>query len=925
MAPGVRSLTVRIVGDVQDYIRKLQQAEAATSRHGKALHGAGQAHAAFGRSVAGAAGVLLGGAGLVSALHSSIDAAVKSQEVQRRSEQQLKALGISYEQHAKQIESVIQKQSQLSALDDEDLQSSFTNLVRVTKDVNRALELNGVAADVARGKNVSLEQATMIVTKASLGQLGALKRMGVEIPPVTAAVDALKDSKAKYTQAELAAAKAADATATRQQAVQQLQRQFAGQAEAYGKTAAGAQDRLRVASENLRESIGEALLPTVEKVANGVSGWLGKAENLEKVQRGVNGVVETATKVVGALWPQVQRAAGAADAVAKAVGGWDKAFMLVTGGLLASKMIGLANSIGGRNGLTNAVFRATLSITGKGGLLGALSAIPAAIATSVIVTKVVRDLTGSESAGNVAGGAAGGAAAGGLLGKVAGNAGRGVKAGGPVGAVVGALVNPDSVGAGLIPVWDGARWAGVSDAGQAYWTQQRAASGLGSPVAGLDAYTPAPIESTTSSKTTAIPRSPLASPGAVDRSSSAAASDGRIGGRGGGGGRSGSQADAQTAGRSFFTAASGFKPSSDIFNEAARDRAVYAAIRLFPSSQVGPLSGFSTDSITANHARTDQQKQAATAAVQARIDAMKTAVDSRRQVFAQAFSQLGEAATRAITAKYAQMQKALSDTLTRQLKEIEQARAELTPAERELAALQEQRDEQARQDALAAAQASGDAKQLADAQYAIRVAALSKQAQAERRARDADAAAKTEAAQAAYTTEKQRLDTEEKQETGSYTNRLKWLEEYLAARKTSVAEANTEITALLGEFSSGLDRDISNVIAKLGALRAAGGSAPNAAAALAVAFPDFRAMASGGDMLVTRPTLFLAGEAGPERATFSRLGGRNYHSGGQTIVVNVAGSVVTERDLTFAVRRGIVQAGVSGAATNVVQRSRTGV
>ena len=31
-------------------------------------------------------------------------------------------------------------------------------------------------------------------------------------------------------------------------------------------------------------------------------------------------------------------------------------------------------------------------------------------------------------------------------------------------------------------------------------------------------------------------------------------------------------------------------------------------------------------------------------------------------------------------------------------------------------------------------------------------------------------------------------------------------------------------------------------------------------------------MADGGDFLVTRPTLFLAGEAGTERATFTPLG-----------------------------------------------------
>lgn len=51
--------------------------------------------------------------------------------------------------------------------------------------------------------------------------------------------------------------------------------------------------------------------------------------------------------------------------------------------------------------------------------------------------------------------------------------------------------------------------------------------------------------------------------------------------------------------------------------------------------------------------------------------------------------------------------------------------------------------------------------------------------------------------------------------------------------------------------------------------------------------------ADGGDWLVTRPTLFLAGEAGPERATFTPLsGGGNQSGGGDTynITINAGGA-----------------------------------
>ena len=47
--------------------------------------------------------------------------------------------------------------------------------------------------------------------------------------------------------------------------------------------------------------------------------------------------------------------------------------------------------------------------------------------------------------------------------------------------------------------------------------------------------------------------------------------------------------------------------------------------------------------------------------------------------------------------------------------------------------------------------------------------------------------------------------------------------------------------------------------------------------------------------MVNRPTMFLAGEAGPEQVTISPNG---QSSGGNTIIINVAGSVVTEKRIS---------------------------
>ena len=63
--------------------------------------------------------------------------------------------------------------------------------------------------------------------------------------------------------------------------------------------------------------------------------------------------------------------------------------------------------------------------------------------------------------------------------------------------------------------------------------------------------------------------------------------------------------------------------------------------------------------------------------------------------------------------------------------------------------------------------------------------------------------------------------------------------------------------------------------------------------------------AEGGDWYVTRPTLFLAGEAGPERATFTPLrgGGGQAAPAGAGVVINWQGSVRSEMDIEMIARR----------------------
>lgn len=76
---------------------------------------------------------------------------------------------------------------------------------------------------------------------------------------------------------------------------------------------------------------------------------------------------------------------------------------------------------------------------------------------------------------------------------------------------------------------------------------------------------------------------------------------------------------------------------------------------------------------------------------------------------------------------------------------------------------------------------------------------------------------------------------------------------------------------------------------------------------LAPDLPEIPELANGG--IVTGPTVAMIGEAGPEPVIpLNRLGGMG------TVTVNVAGSVISERDLVETVRRGLVDSQRNGSA-----------
>jgi phage-related protein len=143
------------------------------------------------------------------------------------------------------VESQITKTSLLTGLTDDELRPSFERLVRATGDSDAALKLQATAIDVAAGSGKSLEAVTNAMAKAAEGNAGSLAKLGVGL---TAAQ--LKTMSMEEITAQLAAT-------------------FGGQAAEKADTFAGKMDRLKVAFNEGKETVGAFVLDAITPMVSG--------------------------------------------------------------------------------------------------------------------------------------------------------------------------------------------------------------------------------------------------------------------------------------------------------------------------------------------------------------------------------------------------------------------------------------------------------------------------------------------------------------------------------------------------------------------------------------------------------------------------------------------------------------------------------
>jgi hypothetical protein len=238
---GSRTLKLSILADVDNLKKNLAQGTDDVQTFGSKIADFGK-KAGIAFAVAGAAAAAYAGKLLVDGVKSAIADAAAQEKLALT----LKNVTGATDAQIKATESYITKTALANGVTDDELRPSLERLARATGDVTKAQKLQAIALDVAAGTGKSLESVTNALAKAQEGSTTALGKLGVGL-----------------SKAELAGL-------TAEQVFAKLADTFENQATTKANTFQGQMDRLKIAFDEAKETVGtfvlQAITPMVENI-----------------------------------------------------------------------------------------------------------------------------------------------------------------------------------------------------------------------------------------------------------------------------------------------------------------------------------------------------------------------------------------------------------------------------------------------------------------------------------------------------------------------------------------------------------------------------------------------------------------------------------------------------------------------------------
>ena len=233
MATGSRTLKLSILGDVDQLNKSLKAANTDVNNSANTISDFGK-KAALAFAVAGAAAVAFAA--------SAVKAAVEDEAAQAKLAETIKATTSATAAQIVGVEDYITKTSIAIGVTDDELRPAFARLTRSTKDVEDAQKLLNLALDISSATGKPLEAVANALGKAYDGNLASLGRLGLGIDQ---SILKSKDFDLVFNT---------------------LTKTFGGFADNEAQSAEKAFARIKIATDEVQEQIGAALLPVVQEL-----------------------------------------------------------------------------------------------------------------------------------------------------------------------------------------------------------------------------------------------------------------------------------------------------------------------------------------------------------------------------------------------------------------------------------------------------------------------------------------------------------------------------------------------------------------------------------------------------------------------------------------------------------------------------------
>ena len=234
---GSRTLKLSILADVADLKKNLDAGSKEVEGFGGKLEKFGKvAAAAFAAAAAAAA------AYAVKLAVDGVKAAIEDEAAQLRLANALKNVTAATDAQISAVEEQILKTSLATGVADDQLRPALQRLATATGSVTKSQNLLNLALDISAATGKSVETVSNALGKAYEGNTGSLTRLGVGLSAAEIKTLGLEGT------------------------VKQLAETFGGAATVQANTFEGQIARLKVGFDEAKESVGAALLPTLQRL-----------------------------------------------------------------------------------------------------------------------------------------------------------------------------------------------------------------------------------------------------------------------------------------------------------------------------------------------------------------------------------------------------------------------------------------------------------------------------------------------------------------------------------------------------------------------------------------------------------------------------------------------------------------------------------